>query len=478
LYLSESGFLSLGGQIMTEAQAQSEVRTVGFVVVSSVLHVLLVLGILALKAEQTPPKETIQVEILGGSDMLSAPTGALTKAAASPVAKTIPVSEAPKKAAVSQAPDLSPKSTAKELATKDDVAAPIVKATPVAKTTPVMKAAPAVTAEQAKAATAEAPLETAALDEPKNISAAPTQQLNTDDFNKDFDQMDQNSDVKVAAVQKNLSDDTASALKDQQTQTEKLNEQTSAENAALTEQIAKTKAQAEAQQKTLAAQEATRERQAQAEAEQSAAATVAAEQAKADKAASEKAAKLAAEKAEADRVAAEKLAAEQAATDQAARENMLAAKAAAEKADADRMAAAQARADKLAAEQRAATQAAQAQQASAARAGVAASQVRSLNELRQMPGNSRPLYDADDRLNHRQGDVAFLAYISKEGQPVKFKMLQSSGYRELDSKTLKAIRNWKFYPGQEGWVEIPFRWDLKGGPQEMPATLRRTISQN
>lgn len=104
--------------------------------------------------------------------------------------------------------------------------------------------------------------------------------------------------------------------------------------------------------------------------------------------------------------------------------------------------------------------------------------VRDISELKQIPGNKRPQYDSEDRLRRRQGEVSFMAYISRDGKAVQFKMVKSSGHRELDSKTFKAIRDWKFYPGQEGWVEIPFKWDLKGGAQEAPATLRRKVSQN
>ena len=43
-------------------------------------------------------------------------------------------------------------------------------------------------------------------------------------------------------------------------------------------------------------------------------------------------------------------------------------------------------------------------------------------------------YDADDRLKGRQGEVAFMAYVSREGSLGQFKMLKSSGYRELDEK--------------------------------------------
>jgi TonB family protein len=103
--------------------------------------------------------------------------------------------------------------------------------------------------------------------------------------------------------------------------------------------------------------------------------------------------------------------------------------------------------------------------------------VRDLQDLRQVPGNRRPIYESEDRLAGRQGQISFLAYINRQGSITQLKLLKSTGHRSLDANTLSAIRGWKFYPGQEGWVEIPFRWDLKGGPQEMPATLRRTISQ-
>lgn len=102
--------------------------------------------------------------------------------------------------------------------------------------------------------------------------------------------------------------------------------------------------------------------------------------------------------------------------------------------------------------------------------------VRSLDQLRQMPGNPRPSYDYFERLRGHQGNVVFYAYITKEGSPVNFKLIKSTGHQNLDSKTLAALRKWKFYPGQEGWVELPFRWDLRGGPQEMPTLLRR-VSQ-
>lgn len=102
--------------------------------------------------------------------------------------------------------------------------------------------------------------------------------------------------------------------------------------------------------------------------------------------------------------------------------------------------------------------------------------VRSLEQLRQMPGNPRPQYDRQERLLRHQGAVAFLAYINKQGYVSKFRMLKSTGYKNLDGKTLAALKKWRFYPGQEGWVELPFLWDLKGGVQEAGGRLR--VSRN
>lgn len=100
---------------------------------------------------------------------------------------------------------------------------------------------------------------------------------------------------------------------------------------------------------------------------------------------------------------------------------------------------------------------------------------RSLDQLRQRPGNPRPQYANDERLNGHQGQVTFVAYVTKDGSLTNFKMIQGTGFRNLDKKTLAALKQWKFYSGQEGWVELPFSWNLKGGPQQMPTLLRRKL---
>lgn len=102
-------------------------------------------------------------------------------------------------------------------------------------------------------------------------------------------------------------------------------------------------------------------------------------------------------------------------------------------------------------------------------------EIRSLAELSQASGNVKPQYDAEDRLARRQGEVVFVAYVQKDGSLGNFQMTKTSGHRTLDAKTLKALRTWKFMPGQQGWVELPFRWDLVGGAQAVKGNLRTSM---
>ncbi len=103
--------------------------------------------------------------------------------------------------------------------------------------------------------------------------------------------------------------------------------------------------------------------------------------------------------------------------------------------------------------------------------------VRSVDSLRQVPGNPKPQYATDERLRREQGKVVFHAFVTAQGTLENFKLVQSTGYRNLDGKSLSALKKWKFYPGQQGWVEIPQVWNLKGDIEKMPTLLRRQVSQ-
>jgi TonB family protein len=98
--------------------------------------------------------------------------------------------------------------------------------------------------------------------------------------------------------------------------------------------------------------------------------------------------------------------------------------------------------------------------------------VRALDQLRQKPGNKLPQYSREERLAGQQGQTVFYAYVNTDGTLSQFKMGQSTGFRNLDAKTLAALKNWKFYPGQEGWVEMPYNWVLKGDAMEAGGQLR------
>jgi TonB family protein len=115
-------------------------------------------------------------------------------------------------------------------------------------------------------------------------------------------------------------------------------------------------------------------------------------------------------------------------------------------------------------------------QASSQVAG-SSSGVRSLDQLRQMPGNPRPQYSPEERLRGDHGQATFVAYVTRDGFLSNFKLVSSTGFRNLDSKTLGALKKWRFYPGQEGWVELPFKWDLKGGVQEYGGRLKVSSNQ-
>jgi len=152
--------------------------------------------------------------------------------------------------------------------------------------------------------------------------------------------------------------------------------------------------------------------------------------------------------------------------------------AAAKAAEDEASARAEAAADARAAQEGAATALAANNAGSGSAAGssgpAASGEVRSLQDLKQKPGNPKPSYDNVERLRGDNGEVVFWAYITKDGSTSQFKIVKSTGHRNLDFKTLKALKKWKFYPGQEGWVEMPFKWDLQGGPREMPTLLRRS----
>ncbi len=95
-----------------------------------------------------------------------------------------------------------------------------------------------------------------------------------------------------------------------------------------------------------------------------------------------------------------------------------------------------------------------------------------VEDLRAMPGNRLPRYDTEERLHGHQGLVVIHARVLKSGKLAQVQLARSSGFENLDQKTLNAVRDWKFYPGTEAMVEIPMEWTLSGGAEAAPSRLR------
>jgi protein TonB len=93
-------------------------------------------------------------------------------------------------------------------------------------------------------------------------------------------------------------------------------------------------------------------------------------------------------------------------------------------------------------------------------------------ELRQMTGNKPPAYPVRARLEKRQGSLELLYRVTKEGKVADVQVVKSSGSQDLDDAAVRAISNYRFVPGQEGWARHPVVFALKGAIDPLPSRLR------
>ncbi|HYS95564.1 MAG TPA: energy transducer TonB [Chthoniobacterales bacterium] len=56
-----------------------------------------------------------------------------------------------------------------------------------------------------------------------------------------------------------------------------------------------------------------------------------------------------------------------------------------------------------------------------------------------------------------------LTINSKSGLVDEVKILQSTGYRELNELAVKALLQWQFKPGTASPVEVPVEFSIQGG---------------
>jgi protein TonB len=99
-------------------------------------------------------------------------------------------------------------------------------------------------------------------------------------------------------------------------------------------------------------------------------------------------------------------------------------------------------------------------------------QVRSVSDLRQRPGNRAPQYPDLSRRNSEQGSGQLLYYITREGSVRDVKVIRSTGHPRLDQEAVRAIAEYRFFPGQEGWTTHAVNFSLRGGAEDAPSRLR------
>jgi protein TonB len=93
-------------------------------------------------------------------------------------------------------------------------------------------------------------------------------------------------------------------------------------------------------------------------------------------------------------------------------------------------------------------------------------------DLKQAPGNKSPQYPMRARREQRQGQVELLYRVTREGKVSDLQIAKSSGYKDLDQEAARAVSQFKFVPGQEGWARHPVAFTLKGIAAQAPSRLR------
>jgi len=56
-----------------------------------------------------------------------------------------------------------------------------------------------------------------------------------------------------------------------------------------------------------------------------------------------------------------------------------------------------------------------------------------------------------------------LTINSRNGQVDEVKVVQSTGYQDLNKLAVKALLQWQFQPGTHSPVEVPVEFDIQGG---------------
>ncbi len=75
-------------------------------------------------------------------------------------------------------------------------------------------------------------------------------------------------------------------------------------------------------------------------------------------------------------------------------------------------------------------------------------------------------YPKASLMNEEQGDVTMSFLVAADGKVVESKVEKSSGYKNLDKATVKALSSCKFKPGTKDgavaqtWTKVDYSWKL------------------
>ncbi len=100
-----------------------------------------------------------------------------------------------------------------------------------------------------------------------------------------------------------------------------------------------------------------------------------------------------------------------------------------------------------------------------------AQKIRSYLGLKQVEGNRPPKYPLEAREQGLQGRVLLNYFVTDDGIVQDVKIAQTSGHKILDEEAVRAVSNYRYYPGQEGWAEHPIKFSLKGLAADIPSQL-------
>lgn len=82
--------------------------------------------------------------------------------------------------------------------------------------------------------------------------------------------------------------------------------------------------------------------------------------------------------------------------------------------------------------------------------------------------NPAPRYPVAARRAGEQGTVTLRVLVTRDGQPARVDVENSSGSAHLDAAALEAVRAWRFVPARQGadaiesWVLVPIVFRLEG----------------